>query len=74
MMDNTLIFLDFATSDFLGIGEVFVDGQNRNVWCGSMRPITDIKMYHDPPHLIDPAYSTIPSRYFLIYSQSPSLG
>jgi hypothetical protein len=42
------------------IGEVFVDGQSRDVWCNSKKPITELNMYfsyagHDPVFAITPS-------------------
>jgi hypothetical protein len=47
------------------IGEVFVDGQNRNVWCNSKTPITDLSMYNTPSELTNPVCATTPSCYVL---------
>jgi hypothetical protein len=48
-------------------GEVFVDGQNRNVWCNSKTPITDLRMYNSETDLTDPAYAIVPSCFVLWY-------
>jgi hypothetical protein len=36
-----------AIGNFFVIGETFVDGQNRGVWCRSKKPITDMRMYEN---------------------------
>lgn len=36
---------DKGVSHFM-IGETFVDGQGRDVWCNSKKPITDMKMHY----------------------------
>jgi hypothetical protein len=56
----------FISSESLMIGEVFVDGQKRDVWCNSKKPITDLNMYSDASSLTNPYYATIPSCYLLI--------
>jgi hypothetical protein len=40
------IIADTTGSDFL-IGETFVDGQKRDVWCYSKIPIVDMKMHNN---------------------------
>jgi hypothetical protein len=58
-------FLVFSSDDFMLIGEVFVDGQNRDVWCNSKKPITDWRMYVDNSivQLTDPVYLKITTCY-----------
>jgi hypothetical protein len=63
-----MYFLVFANGEYMMIGEVFIDGQNRDVWCNSKKPITDLKMYFTAGHLTDPVYATTPSCYVLNYS------
>jgi len=58
-------FLVFSGGNSMMIGEVFVDGQNRNVYCNSKTPINDTKMYFDIGALTNPKFATIPSCYTL---------
>ena len=59
-------FLVFSGGNSLLIGEMFVDGQNRNVFCNSNKtPINDTKMYFDIGALTNPKFATIPSCYTL---------
>jgi hypothetical protein len=46
------------------IEDMFVDGQNRDVWCNSKKPINDSSMYNDAM-LNEPAYAIEPSVYAL---------
>jgi hypothetical protein len=43
-MDFVLVL---RPDDDMTIGDVFVDGQNRDVWCNSKKPINDSKMYNN---------------------------
>lgn len=47
------------------IGEVFVNGQNQDVWCNSKMPITDMNMYHDNAPFLDGEATINPSYYLL---------
>jgi hypothetical protein len=55
------------------IGEVFVDGQNRDVWCNSKKPITESYMYYTAGHFTDPGYAMTPSCYILNYSSGTQI-
>jgi hypothetical protein len=55
---------------YADIGEVFVDGQNINVWCNSKKPITDLKMYNNPSSLSNSFYATEPSSFSMGYDPS----
>jgi hypothetical protein len=51
------------------LGEVFLDGQNRDVWCNSKKPITELNMYRDATNYFsNPYYATIPSSYSLTFT------
>lgn len=39
------VIADGSIANF-NIGELFIDGQQRDVWCNSKKPITDLKMYY----------------------------
>jgi hypothetical protein len=47
------------------IGETSIDGQNRDVWCNSKKPITDLNMYLTAAHFTDPLLAITPSCYVL---------
>ena len=47
------------------IGEVFVDGQNRDVWCNSKKPIPELNMYFTAGHFTDPVFAITPSCYVM---------
>jgi hypothetical protein len=50
------------------LGEVFLDGQNRDVWCNSKKTVTDKTMYRDAANYFsNPYYATTPSSYSLTY-------
>jgi hypothetical protein len=49
------------------IEDMFVDGQNRDVWCNSKKPINDSSMYKDASLTTDPAYAAEPSVYVLYF-------
>jgi hypothetical protein len=51
------------------IEDMFLDGQNRDVWCNSKKPINDSDMYRDFS-LTDPAYAIEPSMYALYFLPS----
>jgi hypothetical protein len=55
------------------IGEVFIDGQNRDVWCNSKKPITDLNMYLTAGHFTDPVYAITPSCYILNYAYATKI-
>jgi hypothetical protein len=67
---NEFCVLVATPDDTIMIGEVFVDGQNKDVWCISKTPINDVTMYGagGGAHLTDPQYATIPSCYVLYRS------
>jgi hypothetical protein len=69
---NECYFLVFSLGDKMRIGEVFVDGQNRNVWCNSKNPILLPGMYLNPGLLTDPYYATTSSCYYLMYQKASS--
>jgi hypothetical protein len=53
------------------IGEMFIDGQNTNLWCRSKKPLNDTTMFNIPAELTDPIYANVPSCFIL---HSPSVG
>jgi hypothetical protein len=57
--------LVFRPQDQIRIGEMFVDGQSRNVWCNSNKAIIDLEMYIVPAYISDPNFATKESCYFL---------
>jgi hypothetical protein len=57
---NTKI-LDCLPGDTMMIGEVRIDGQNRDVWCNSKKSLTDSNMYLVVDHFTDPKYAITPS-------------
>jgi hypothetical protein len=68
LLTNNLFFLVFGHNNIMVIEEVFIDGQNRDVWCNSKKTITESKMYSNTGHFTDPAYATTPSCYFMNYA------
>lgn len=61
---------DLINYELLNIGEMFVDGQNRNVWCDSKKPITDVMMYDGEAangHITDPIYRTRAQSCFRLF-------
>jgi hypothetical protein len=50
------------------VGEVFVDGQNRDVWCSSKKAITDMNMYWNVVNNNASIYATGPSCILLYYN------
>jgi hypothetical protein len=64
-----ILFSELNNLDYVIIGQTFVDGQNRNVWCDSKRPFSDIKMFFDSRHITRYAhFSSVPSCFKLYYS------
>jgi hypothetical protein len=65
---NIHFFLVFNGPDeaYVIIEDMFVDGQNRDVWCNSKKPINDSSMYRDFS-LNDPANAVVPSIYALYF-------
>jgi hypothetical protein len=52
---------------FVMIEDMFVDGQNRDVWCNSKKPINDSSMYKDATLTTDPSFASDPSVYALYF-------
>jgi hypothetical protein len=65
---HTLTVFFQAAGPYVVIGETFVDGQNRGVWCNSKKPITDLQMYQNG---VMPNPST-PSWMIVYYSATGS--
>jgi hypothetical protein len=65
-----LFFLVVVADNCLVVGEVYIDGQNRDVWCNSKKLITDLNVYYYPTLVTDPSstYATIPSCYVMYAS------
>jgi hypothetical protein len=61
-------FLVFQYGGYIWIGETFVDGQNRDVWCNSKETITDLTMYYRLKQFTDPSFAAFPSCYALYFS------
>jgi hypothetical protein len=50
------------------VGDVFVNGQSKDVWCNSKKPITELNMYGvagGSAHLNDSQYATMSSCYVM---------
>jgi hypothetical protein len=60
-----IVLVSTVNGDSFMIGDVYVDGQNRNVWCNSKKAIIDDTMYKHKVALIQPIYATKPSCYVM---------
>jgi hypothetical protein len=60
-----ILLLELKDWDYVIVGHSFVDGQDRNVWCDSKKPFTDLKMYQDDRHLTSAYFKTVPSNFKL---------
>lgn len=69
MYKKLLVGFDFNA--YIVIGQVFADGQNKDVWCDSKKIISDPNMYYEYATITtDPIYKTNPTCYNINYFQS----